>query len=280
MEWILLTLVFGVCKGMREGIKKKAVQKSGVFEVLFWYTLISFLLVAPTAHNVTDIPHKYYFFIGIKSAAVFFSWILSFYSIKHMPVGFAGIMDMSRVLFSTSMAILIMREDYGAHRAVGLLLVLSGLIFLNGGKGKNGREVETKYAALMLVSCFLAALSGVMDKWLTKTVTSAQLQFWFMLFMTVMYGVYLVASKTKISVQTLKTNPWILILSVIFVIGDRSLFIANAYESSRITVMTLVKQASVPTALICGRFMFNEKITRRSVICALVIISGIAVAAL
>lgn len=160
------------------------------------------------------------------------------------------------------------------------MLVLSGLIFLNGGKGKNGREVETKYAALMLVSCFLAALSGVMDKWLTKTVTSAQLQFWFMLFMTVMYGVYLVASKTKISVQTLKTNPWILILSVIFVIGDRSLFIANAYESSRITVMTLVKQASVPTALICGRFMFNEKITRRSVICALVIISGIAVAAL
>ena len=52
MEWVLFTLVFGLCKGFREGIKKKALEKSSTFEVLFLYTFIGFLIVIPTAKDI------------------------------------------------------------------------------------------------------------------------------------------------------------------------------------------------------------------------------------
>lgn len=47
MVWILLVLLYGLLKGSREISKKKAMDKNSVMEVLFTYTLISFILVIP-----------------------------------------------------------------------------------------------------------------------------------------------------------------------------------------------------------------------------------------
>ena len=278
MSWILFTLVFGICKGVREGIKKKALQKSSTFEVLFLYTLLGFIFVIPTARNVFDMPWEYYFFISIKSFLVFSAWICSFNSIKHMPVSLYGVMDMARVLFSTVMGITIMGETATLRQMSGLVLVVLGLILVNVFEKEDG-GVKHRYVILTLISCLFTATSGVMDKWLTKTVTSSQLQFWYMFFMTVMYAVYILASKTKVSVKTLKTNYWIIILSVIFIIGDRALFIANSYPDSRITIMTLIKQSSVLAAILAGRIMFGEKGTLRKTLCALLVAAGIVIAA-
>ncbi len=276
MEWVLFTLVFGICKGLREGIKKKALQKSSTFEVLFLYTLIGFIIVIPTAKDIFNIPPEYYFFISIKSLLVFTAWICSFNSIKHMPVSLYGVMDTSRVLFSTFMGITIMGEAVTLHQFAGLLLVVLGLILVNINT-KSDVPVNRKYLIMTLIACLLNATSGVMDKWLTKTVTSGQLQFWYMLFMAAMYGIYILCSRTKVSVKTLKTNYWIVILAVIFIIGDRALFIANGNPDSRITIMTLIKQSSVMAAILAGKVMFKEKGTLRRTLCALLVLCGIAV---
>ena len=55
--WMLLVLLYGVLKGVREVVKKKALTKNTVMEVLFFYTLLAFLF-APTADNkaVTQVP--------------------------------------------------------------------------------------------------------------------------------------------------------------------------------------------------------------------------------
>ena len=277
MEWVLLTLVFGIGKGFREGIKKKALEKSSTFEVLFLYTLLGFLFVIPTAKDVFSIPWQYYFFILIKATLVFTAWTCSFNSIKHMPVSLYGVMDTSRVVFSTLMGITLMGESLGCSQVTGMVLVILGLVLVNINQ-KSDIKVKTKYLLLTLVACLFNATSGVLDKWLTKTVTSGQLQFWFMFYLTVMYGIYILVSKTKVSVKALKTNYWILILAVVFVIGDRALFMANAHPDSRITVMTLIKQSSVLAAILAGKTMFKEKGTLRRSLCALLVIAGIIVA--
>ncbi len=280
LDWVFYTLVFGICKGVREGIKKKALLKSGMFEVLFWYTLIGFIIIIPTAQNVTDIPGKYYFYIAVKSLFVFTAWICSFNSIQHMPVSLYGVMDMARVLFATLLGVLIMGEKCTVRQSAGLIMVVMGLVLVNVHKKGAPAQTDRKFVFLTLLSCLLTASSGVMDKWLTKTVTSAQLQFWYMLFMSVMYGVYVLISKTPVKLSTIKTNYWIILLSVIFVIGDRALFIANSNPQSRITIMTLIKQSSVLAAIVAGRIMFGEKGTLKRTLCALLIIAGIFTAAL
>ena len=51
MAWVFLTLTYGLLKGARDIVKKKAMGKSSVMEVLFTYTLISFIMVLPDARN-------------------------------------------------------------------------------------------------------------------------------------------------------------------------------------------------------------------------------------
>jgi drug/metabolite transporter (DMT)-like permease len=65
---------------------------------------------------------------------------------------------------------------------------------------------------------------------------------------------------------------------VLFVIGDKALFIACAQQDSAVITMTLIKQCSVLITIIGGRLVFKEKGVLHKLLCACVIIAGIAVA--
>ena len=65
------------------------------------------------------------------------------------------------------------------------------------------------------------------------------------------------------------------ILSIIFVIGDKALFIANQSPDSKVTIMTLLKQAGCIVTILAGKFVFKEKNIGYKLFCAGVIITGI-----
>ena len=78
MLWIWLVLLYGVIKGTREIIKKKSMEKNTILEVLFVYTLLSFLMVAPGATQVGGVPWPDMVWIAVKSFVIFVAWIFSF----------------------------------------------------------------------------------------------------------------------------------------------------------------------------------------------------------
>ena len=80
--------------------------------------------------------------------------------------------------------------------------------------------------------------------------------------------------------MTVKNNYWIALLSALFVIADRALFIANEDPVSQITVMTLIKQSSVLVSVFCGKVFFKEKHILKRAVCAAVVLAGIVVATL
>ena len=61
MLWIFLVLLYGILKGAREILKKKALEKNSTIEVLFVYTLLSFLIVLPDAGNAAGMELRFYF---------------------------------------------------------------------------------------------------------------------------------------------------------------------------------------------------------------------------
>ena len=279
--WIALVCLYGVIKGMRDVIKKKAMEKSSAVEVLFFYTLFSFVLTVPTATDAFGIDYGYMWLIAVKSLVIFIAWICGFNAIKRLPVGLYGVMDMARVLISTAIGIVILGEAVTVNKTVGMLLVIIGLVLVNLRQGKGGGErTRGVYIALVAVSCIGNAVSGALDKVLMSGdhMTSGQLQFWYMLFLTVLYFGYILATRTKIDRKNSFKNYWIIILSVLFVIGDRALFIANSDPNSTVVTMTLIKQCSVLVTIIGGRLMFKEKRTLYKIACALVVIAGIVIA--
>lgn len=281
--WMFLVLVYGLLKGAREAVKKKCLQKNSVPEVLFFYTLIGFLFLIPETKGALDFDLSLFPMIIVKSTVIFIAWILSFKVIKKMPIGLYGILDMSRVLFAYMLGIAILKEKLTIYQIIGMPLVLIGLFLLRVIKGDkdSNEKVEAKYVILAVISCMLNAVSGLIDKIIMRRdISSGQLQFWYMLVLVVLYGIYLIWDRKEINFKNLKTNYWIVLLALMFIVADRCLFIANSYPESRITVMTLIKQSACFVTIILGRIVYKERDLRKKFICASVILAGIVIAVL
>ncbi|MCR5437096.1 MAG: EamA family transporter [Treponema sp.] len=295
MSWIFLVLVYGLFKGGREIAKKKAMDKNSVMEVLVAYTVLSLAMVVPQAKDAGGLELKYYFFIAFKSLCMFIAWICSFNSLKKLPVSLFGILSLSRVLFATMLGVLVLHETMSILQITGLILVCTGLLMLKFKPDANKtdrvvplvteslnplvKENITIYVIIAFISCIMNSISGFMDKILMKDITSSQLQFWYMLFIVFYYMLYILIKREKLSLSVLK-NVWVWVLAILFVIGDKCLFIANANPESKISVMTLIKQSACIVTILGGKFIFKETGIGWKLLCASVVIAGIVLGVL
>lgn len=313
MTWVLLVLAYGLIKGMREVLKKKALEKNTTLEVLFLYTLLSFIIVIPEIRGAFNEEASTLVVVAFKSLAIFLAWIFSFNSIRYIPISLYGILDLSRVLFATLFGVLIMKETLGTGQLLGLFLVALGLLLLKAEPHKKKENIDDKkipaiHVFLLFLSCMLNSVSGILDKVLMTftSISEGHLQFWYMLFLVIYYSIYVVAvivinnkkseklssndnapiavhSAEKTPVFNLKSalkNYWIWLLAILFVIADRCLFIANADPDSKVTVMTLIKQSCCFVTILAGKFIFHEKKILHKFICACIIVAGIIVSVL
>ena len=285
MLWIPLVLLYGILKGVREILKKKALEKNSTIEVLFMYTLLSFLIVLPEVGNAAGMELRFYFYIAAKSFVIFLAWMCSFKAIRKMPISLYGVLDLSRVMFATLLGVIVLHEVLSGYQVVGLLFVSAGLLLLKY-RPRRGQRAETEQAAqgvgfvyvvMAFASCMLNALSGLLDKILMRDISSAQLQFWYMLFLVLFYLLYILLTRTPVDLKSAVRNRWVWMLSILFVIADRALFIANGMPGSRITVMTLLKQAGCVVTILAGKYLFREKDTTHKMVCAMIIIAGIVI---
>ncbi len=281
MLWIILVLVYGICKGLREVLKKKAMQTSSTIEVLFVYTFISFLLVLTELPGAGGVPITTLALVAVKSLMVFIAWIASFTAVRHVSVGIYGILDQSRIIFATLLAVFVLGEKLELGQILGIVLVVSGMLMLKllpsqNKKGSN-EELRFVYVALIVISCLFNAVSGIMDKTLMSRgdITSGQLQFWYMLFMVLYYVIYILFGRPQIRWKKSFSNVYIWSLAVLFVIADRCLFVANSDPASQVKVMTVLKQISCVVTIIGGRIVFKEKGLWGKLACAAVVIAGI-----
>ena len=317
MIWILLTLVYGLLKGGREISKKKAMDRSSVMEVLLIYTLIGFLIVVPRAPHAMGMQPYQYGLVLIKSFSIFLAWMMGFHALKHLPVSLYGVLDLSRVLLGTLMGVIVLHEVLLWNQILGLSLVALGLLALRfnlfskirekhthetdtkkeddkdplaenseiaedktSGSGDAPEGSRTKFVVLAFGSCVLNSVSGLLDKILMKDINSSQMQFWYMLFLVLLYLAYILLTGTKIRLKGMFTNKYVWMLSVAFIIADRALFIANADPDSSVTVMTVVKQSACFVTILGGKFVFHEKGIAYRIFCASIILIGIVMSVL
>ena len=284
--WMWLVLLYGLIKGAREIVKKKSLQYSSVAEVLFFYTLFAFLMVLPDCKNAMGISVHMLGWIFLKSLIIFCAWILSFKAIKKMPISLYGVLDLSRVLFATLLGSVVLNEVMSTNQIIGLILVAMGLLLLKVHipLKKTDKDEKDKVKPIIvifsLLSCMLNALSGLLDKILMRDLNSSQLQFFYMLFLVLLYGLYMWIGKEEVNLKKAVKNPWIWLLALLFVIADRALFLANADPESKVTIMTLIKQSGCVVTLAAGKWIYHEKHVLHRALCTVLVVVGIVVAVL
>ena len=280
--WMVQAALYGVLKGGRDVMKKLALKKSSIVEVLFFYTLLSLVLLLPDTKEAIGIFNGsglYLPLIFVKSAIIYIAWMCSFKAIEKLPIGFYGLMDMSRVVITSVLSIILFGESITLGKIIGMILVTDGLVMLNVSKNSfGGEDVKMRYIVLTLVSCLANSCSEIFDKWFMRPetgVTPAQLQFWYMLFLTVLYLLHIIVKRIKIDWSMIYKNYWLVLLAVMFVIGDRALF--NANRVGDVISLTLLKQGAVIVTIFGGKLVFKEKNTVFKLLCAVVVICGIVV---
>ncbi|MBE7010621.1 MAG: hypothetical protein E7418_03935 [Ruminococcaceae bacterium] len=275
--WIFLVVLYALLKGARECMKKAALKKSGTNEILFLYTFLGFLMTLPYARSALSIDPVYIFYAFLKSAACCTAWILSLTALKRMSVSLYSVMDLGRVVFSTLLGVFVLGESFTPQKAIGMLLVIAGLLLVNAKKNASASGATAIALLAVLLNCLFNAISGMLDKILMKSIEPNQLQFWFMLFLCLLYGCGLLIRRDRISFKTLIKNPWISLMSVSLVVGDLLLFKANANPQSQVTLMTLIKQSSVIVSVFSGWLFFKEKNIAYKLLCTAVIVAGIMI---
>lgn len=277
--WIVFVIIYSLLKGSRDGMKKAALKKSSSNEILFFYTLLGFIFVIPFSVDAFEVSPIFIFYSFIKAAVVSAAWLFALKALKKMTVSLYGIMDLSRVVFSTALGVFALGEAFTVKKAIGVILVITGLLLVNLKKNpQGGKGMTLPILIAALLNCFLNAVSGTMDKVLMQYMTSSQLQFWFMLFSALIYGGILIFTREKVSVKSVKTNYWIPLLSLFLVFGDKLLFEANASPLSQVTLMTIIKQCSVIITVLTGWLIYKEKDILYKLICTGIVLSGIFVA--
>ena len=276
--WILFIFIYSMLKGTRDAMKKAALKKSSSTEILFFFTLIGLVMVLPFSASAFSLSPIYIFWAFVKAAVVCTAWLFSLATLKNISVGLYGIMDTSRVVFSTLLGVFALGEGYSLAKGVGMLLVIAGLLLANLKRNAEPKKMTLPVLFAALMNCFLNAVSGTMDKVLMRYMESSQLQFWFMLFMSAIYGAIILVRREKISIKSVKTNYMIPLMSISLVVGDRLLFEANASPLSEVTLMTVIKQSSVFITVLTGALVFKEKNVWYKLVCACVVLSGIFIA--
>ncbi len=160
--WMLLVLVYGIIKGIREICKKKALEINSVIEVLLVYTFLSLVICIPQAPHAIGLTAVQYFWIAVKAFVIFVAWIAGFKAIKRLPISMYGILDLSRVLFASLLGIIVLKENVSANKIAGLILVSAGLLFIKFNPFK--KKTSSKKCDRTLSDASSAACADQLEK--------------------------------------------------------------------------------------------------------------------
>ena len=165
--WVVLILIYGIFKGLREALKKKAMEKNSILEVLFFYTLIAFLLTIPMSRDIFSVSLKYHLVLVVKSGIIFAAWLCALNSIKRLPLSVYSVMDMGRIISAILLGVILLGESIGLYQILGILLVIAGISLVNLKSKRSVEEKPSKKVILLVaISGLLNSISSVMYKWL------------------------------------------------------------------------------------------------------------------
>lgn len=275
-NWVIFTFLYAVFTGFLQCAKKKATERNSIYEVLAFFSLIAFLIVAFFSKDVFNIKLSYIYIILIKSLAIVTSWLLSLYALSKMSISLFSVISLSGIIFTITMSVIVLGERLTVNAFFGIIIVILGLFLVNKNSEKEIKtEKSFKLIQILILSCFLASISGIIDKKIMGYITTDQLQFWFFFFLTISYWWILLIRNKKIDFKNIKKNYSILIAAICFAIGDKLFFTANGISESKASIMTIIKQFSVIESIILGKILFKENDITRKLLCSIFIIFGI-----
>lgn len=282
--WVILAISSAICLGFYDIFKKLSVTANNVLTVLLLNTLFGTLLMSPViatgaAHGDFGLGNSLtgHLLIILKSVIVLASWILGYFSIKHLPLTITGPINATRPILVLVGALLIFGETLNALQWCGILLGFTSLYLVSRIGRKEGHSiVHDRWLWVSIGAMVMGAVSGLYDKWLLRSYEPLQVQAWYSLYQLIIMGITVLLLKRAGHDRTPFRWKWTIpCIAVFLTIADMAYFYALSYDDSMISVVSMIRRGSVIVSFLFGIIVLREKNLRLKLIDLSVLLVGL-----
>ena len=282
--WVILAISSAICLGFYDIFKKLSVTANNVLTVLLLNTLFGTLLMSPViatgaTHGDFGLGNSLtgHLLIILKSVIVLASWILGYFSIKHLPLTITGPINATRPILVLVGALLIFGETLNALQWCGILLGFTSLYLVSRIGRKEGHSiVHDRWLWMSIGAMVMGAVSGLYDKWLLRSYEPLQVQAWYSLYQLIIMGITVLLLKRAGHDRTPFRWKWTIpCIAVFLTIADMAYFYALSYDDSMISVVSMIRRGSVIVSFLFGVIVLHEKNLRLKLIDLSVLLVGL-----
>jgi len=274
MLWLLFAFVSAALLGCYDAFKKEALRHHRVMSVLFLNTLFCSLIFLPVAFR-PDVPfggwdvQKY---IVLKSFIVLSSWICGYYGMKNLPLTLVGPINATRPVMVLLGALFIFGERLNLYQWIGVLLAIISFFMLSRAGKKEGINFRhNRWIALTVLGAVLGALSGLYDKFLMASpenggvgLNRLTVQSYYNFYQCLTMGILLLIIRhdnKPVAKSSSSLWGWLAIplISIFLSLADLAYFYSLSLDGAMVSIVSMVRRASVVVSFILGGIFFHEK---------------------
>jgi transporter family protein len=293
--WLYLGIFSAVFLGLYDVSRKFALRGNAVLPVLFFAIFTGALLLLPVAVLSPLLPgpmtrlglyipqfdrvgHLYFFSKAIIVAAL---WVLTYFSMKHLPISIFSPIAASYPAWTLLGAVLLFGEQLTTLQWVAFgILFVSYYIFSIAGSREGIIFHTNKWIIFLFIAVLIGAASGLYDKYLIQTLgyTAIGVQVWTMLYLVPVLGFLLMVFWFPHQERYLPFEwRWsIPLIGLLLVISDVAYFKAIGCEGTLISLLAAVRSGSAVVSFLAGAVMFKEVRIRQKAVALAGVLVGMA----
>ncbi len=303
--WILYASIYATIIGFFSVFKKKATARTNTLFVLAFHSTLGFLLLSWTAFfDAFKISSQSFLFLLLKSFIVAFMWIFELIALKKYYISSLQPISSIKVVIGFVAGIIIFSEPFVWWKCIGVAIIFVGLVMFNFYDAKHIVKFESSKSnfenmnasnhdeqqlkrnritaiTLFLLSCILSEISAILDKFILNNISPNQMQFWFMMLVSIILWICFFAACIKnknmlVSKSDFK-NFYIYLIACILIVADRFLFTSLSQPDVLVSGVSVIKQISIIVSVVFGGIWFKEPKLKNKLAFLAIILAGIVV---
>ena len=276
--WVLLAVFSAILLGTYDVAKKQALRKNGTFAVLLVATALSTLFVSPFLRIG---PAEDHLKLALKAVLVTASWVSGMEGLKRLPLTTVSTIKGSRPVFVVLFSIILFGERLNWMQWLGIAIVL-GALYMLGFTSRRDASAQVRKTGFiwMGISVLTGGARALHDKYLMKGMEPMFVQSWTNLFITVILALCVLVKRLAISgrASSDRLRPrsrewegalpassdkfrwdWTLVLVAVLITGaDALYFFALKQPDALLSIISVVRRASVLVTFVLGAIIFHE----------------------
>ena len=279
--WVLLAVFSAILLGTYDVAKKQALRKNGTFAVLLVATALSTLFVSPFLRIG---PAEDHLKLALKAVLVTASWVSGMEGLKRLPLTTVSTIKGSRPVFVVLFSIILFGERLNWMQWLGIAIVL-GALYMLGFTSRRDASAQVRKTGFiwMGISVLTGVASALYDKYIMKGMEPMFVQSWTNLFITIILALCVLVKRLAVSGRAGRASSdrlrprsrewegampassdkfrwdWTLVLvAVLITAADALYFFALKQPDALLSIISVVRRASVLVTFVLGAIIFHE----------------------